>query len=42
MVRPLMLSGIEKLRFLIGEWVDSGDEVVASFVTAATGEGEIN
>lgn len=37
-----MLSGIEELGFLVSEWVNSGDEVVSSFVAAATGEGEIN
>ena len=31
-----MLSGIEELGFLVSEWVNSGDEVVSSFVVAAT------
>ena len=42
MLRPWMLTGIKELGFLVGERVDSSDEVVSSFVTAAAGEGKVH
>ncbi len=41
MFSPMIVARVENGFFLVCEWIDSSDEVIAFFVATSAGEGEV-